>query len=211
MDSPLAARIGRVARHPGLLGVTLAVAFAFWAGAAFAVVEAPPEANSPEGVANLLRWCWTHRDAQRYRDLFSADYQFIPGSPDLPWNRDDELRAAAALFGSGTGSQPGASSITVGLSPGFAAGTLYLPNEPYPQYQQLLVYFTLHVDRNGGTALDAFGNTLFHLVRGDVAAIPADMQARGFVPDPHRWYVQRWEDVPAEGLVVDHPPVLTAP
>src|SRR5436190_22257516 len=129
MDSPLAAPIGRVVRHPVLLGIALAVVSVLGAGAAFAVDDNPPAPDSPEGVAALLRWCWTHRDAQRYRDLFAADYQFIPQAPDLPWNRDDELRAAGALFGPGTTGQSGAASITLDYLGSPQAGTLHLPNE----------------------------------------------------------------------------------
>jgi hypothetical protein len=210
MDSPLAAPIGRVARHLGLLGITLAVVPVLWAGVAFAVDD-PPAPDGPEGVAALLRWCWTHRDAQRYRDLFTADYQFIASAPDLPWNRDDELGAITALFGSGTASQPGAASITLDYPGSSQAGTLHLPNEPYPGYQQIITPIVLHLDRNDGSKLDASGLTLFHLVRGDLASIPPDMQSRGFGPDPHRWYIQRWEDIPPEGSVIDHVPVLVAP
>ena len=53
------------------------------AGAAFAI-DNPPTADSPGGVVALLKWCWTQKDAQRYRDLFTADYQFIPQAPDIP-------------------------------------------------------------------------------------------------------------------------------
>jgi PKD repeat protein len=62
-----------------------------------------------------------------------------------------------------------------------------------------------------GNDLDASGMTLFHLVRGDVAQIPAELGGRGFGPDPKRWYIQKWEDVPASNLVIDHPPLVTAP
>jgi hypothetical protein len=85
MDSPVAAPIGQVSRHAGLLGIILAATTALWAGAVHAaVVDPPPTPDSPDGVAALVRWCWMHKDAQRYSELFTADYQFIPAAPDLP-------------------------------------------------------------------------------------------------------------------------------
>ena len=38
------------------------------------------------------------------------------------------------------------------------------------------------------------GVSRFYVVRGDSVQIPADMVARGFAPDPNRWYIERWED-----------------
>jgi PKD repeat protein len=210
MDSPLAAPIGRVVRQVGLLGFILAVTSAMSAGAAFAAVDDPPAPDGPVGVVALLRWCWAHRDAQRYRDLFTADYQFVPGSPDSPWGREDELRAAAALFGPGTATQAGATNISLEFLSNALPGTLSQPDKPYPLHQQILMPILMHIDRGDGSTLDAGGLTMFYLVRGDVAPIPPEMQARGIVPDPHRWYVERWEDLP-EDLDVDHAPVFRLP
>src|SRR5438132_11730353 len=111
MSSPLTSRTGRAGQPLLLLGV-LVMVLALCVGTASADT-APPAPDGPGSVVALLKWCWTHRDAQRYRDLFTADYQFVPGDPDLPWNRDDELAMVSSLFGSGTATQPGAVSVSL--------------------------------------------------------------------------------------------------
>lgn len=212
MDSPLAAKIGRVARHAGLLGIALAATAALWVGEA-AALDDPPAPTTPGGAVALLKWCWTHKDATRYRDLFTADYLFIPQAPDLPWNRDDELAAAGRLFGSGNGGQPGASNITLDWlgSPPPQPGTAYLPGEPYPAYQQFIGIAAIAVTRSDNTKVTGQGPTMFHLIRGDLASIPQEMRDRGIGPDPNRWYIQKWEDMPAPDLGIDHAPLVSAP
>ena len=211
MHSPLAAPVGRAARHVVLLGIALALATVLPAGAVFAAIDDPPAPDGPGGVVNLLKWCWNHRDAQRYRDLFTADYEFVPSAPDLPWGRDAELNAVTALFGPGTGTQAGATSIVLDFLGNPQPGTCHFPDRAFPLHQQLMALVTMHINRSDGSALDVGGVTLLYLVRGDVAAIPAEMQARGIGPDSTRWYVERWDDVPPLGVSVDHVPVLTVP
>ena len=209
MSSPLTSRTGRAAQPLRLLGV-LVMVLALCVGTASADT-APPAPDGPGSVVALLKWCWTHRDAQRYRDLFTADYQFVPGAPDLPWNRDDELAMVSSLFGSGTATQPGAVSVSLDFIGDPQPGTASLPGEPYPAYQQFLASVVLVIGRRDNSSLTGSGATFLHLVRGDLAAIPQEMRDRGIGPDPSRWYVQRWEDVPPAGLVLDHAPVVTAP
>jgi PKD repeat protein len=210
MDSPLTAPFGRVARR--LLGLALAATTALWAGAA-AALDNPPEPTTPGGVVALLKWCWTLKDATRYRDLFTSDYLFIPQAPDIPWTRGDELNAAGRLFGSGSGAQPGAATITLDWlgSPPPAPGTAYLPGEPYPAYQQFIGIASIAVTRTDNSVVTGQGPTMFHLIRGDLASIPQEMRDRGIGPDPNRWYIQKWEDTPAPDLGIDHAPLVSAP
>src|SRR5436190_170045 len=112
MSSPLTSRTGPADKPLRLLGV-LVIVFALCVVCvrAASADTAPPAPDGPGSVVTLLKWCWNHRDAQQYRDLFTADYRFFPGAPDLPWDRDDELAMISRLFGSGTATQPGAVSV----------------------------------------------------------------------------------------------------
>ena len=52
----------------------------------------------------------------------------------------------------------------------------------------------LKVEVGDGSTLEVTGYALFYLTRGDSAAIPAELKARGFKPDSLRWWIDRWED-----------------
>ena len=88
----------------------------------------PPSPTSPSQAVELLKWCWEHRDAARYRELFTADFHFVTRSePDSLWSRDEELHAVTALFGAGVPDQPGATAIALAFQGDFRPGSAHLP------------------------------------------------------------------------------------
>lgn len=208
MSSPLTLRTGRVIPQRWLLRLTLAMVCALSARAAHAVLDTPPIPDAPANVVMLLKWCWEHKDIQRYRDLFTADFRFTSGS-DLAWGRDEELATVGHLFGGGTPTQASVSSLSLGYLGLLLPGTDSSLGRTWPWHQQALLPAVLVMSRGDGSNLQGEGLTLFYLVRGDSAAIPADMQARGIRPDSTRWYIERWEDQPS-GVTIDHAPAITA-
>jgi PKD repeat protein len=209
MCSPLIVLRGQAALRCTMVGILLAAAPVI----ARAQSTVPPSPSSPGQAVALLKWCWEHRDPDRYRELFTADFRFVTTSdPDSVWTRDQEVSAAAALFGSGVPRQAGADLITLELLGDPVPGSAYLPGRPYPWHQQLLVPdVRLRVYRQDGSILTGSGRTFFYLVRGDFADIPQEMRDRGFVPDSTRWYIDRWEDEPDSALIVDRAPVVRIP
>src|SRR5438105_4727423 len=179
MSSPLTSGIRRAAMQlvlPGILAMLTVSANAV------AMTPTVPVPNGPGPLVDLLKWCWEHRDITRYRDLFTADFQFQSGT-DALWNRDDELATVGKLFGPGNGTQPGATIVTLDFLGAPQPGSYLPPGKPWPWHQQVLAPIILDIQRTDGSHLHAAGLTLFYLVRGDYASIPTDMQDRGFKPD----------------------------
>lgn len=171
-------------------------------------VEAPPVPSGPREVVQLFRWCWENRDISRYREIFTDDYRFAfaigdsagnPYTEAAPWTRDDELISAQNLFIGGGSSGEAASSISL-IFDGDLNATSDSRNSPSsiydPRYhkQVYIPHLTLTITTTGGSGLQVTGAATFFLVRGDSAAIPDELEQRGFGPDSTRWYILRWED-----------------
>jgi hypothetical protein len=227
-DGTILTQAGPVATHTfGACQVAVAVTARDNQGAAGSVManlsvspsSEPPVPNGAASALALLKWCWSKRDASRYREVFTDDFRFAfgPGDPtgdpypDHAWTRDAELLAVTHLFVGGV-AEPPATGVALTFKGNPQPGSSFVPGRPYPWHQQILIpSLTMEVTRSDGTTLIATGRALFHLVRGDSAAIPQELIARGFKPDSTRWYVEGWEDVPAVETAVDHAPVVTAP
>jgi hypothetical protein len=166
-------------------------------------VAPPPLADSPTGAVRLLQWCWEHRNVEHYRTIFTEDFIFACASADsagnpyrnVPWGPEDELVFAQNLFVSGTATEPPASSIMFDFYGDLTPQRDFRDGRIYPWHQIVQVTnFTLTVNRTDGSAYRASDGALFFLVRGDSAAIPADLVAQGAQPDSAEWYIERWED-----------------
>jgi hypothetical protein len=170
----------------------------------------PPTPNSPENAVRLLEWCWDERDNDLYREVFTDDYlySFAPSDSQAVGatiNRTEEITFGDHLFQDGVPAPP---------APAGVAGLLALPAATHIVFATdpvLVVLPDSRPGKNSGWHREIATNiqitvttpqttysigTLmrFYLTRGDSAQIPADLVARGFGPDPNRWYVDAWAD-----------------
>jgi hypothetical protein len=134
-----------------------------------------------------------HRDLHTYQELFTDDLVFQYQYRDTAGNlfadslgRTTMIDSAATIF-----------SIASGIRLDYVAID---PAEPDPHpgkdplwHQTVAVKFNLLIRTAIGSIVLSPVEDFF-LTRGDSAQIPADLQARGFGPDPNRWYISRWED-----------------
>ncbi len=157
----------------------------------------PPAPSSAVGAVERLEWAYANRSFDAYHDLFTSDFvfRFAPldpaGAPYAgAWARQDELDFAVHLMVSGTDSAEAASALRIGdhLPP------VDLPDTTGgrdPRWHRIVsddlqMIVTLH---DGGYAVA--GREVFHLVRGDSAAVPRDP---GATADSMRWYIVGWDD-----------------
>ena len=157
--------------------------------------------DSPRGVMDAFERAWDKRDPEHYGELFTEDFQFAFAAIDTAGNafpggrltREDELLIAQHLFLTGTASLPPATKIVLTFDRTFIAEPDSRPGKTWPFHQEVKRNVVLSVD-TGDAAYRITGAARFFLVRGDSAAIPPDLVARGFHPDPNRWWIERWED-----------------
>ena len=168
--------------------------------------EAAPVANSPANAVRLLEWAWNHRNCDALSPLFTGDYVFAfaagdsAGNPyrSSPWTREDELAASCNLF-------QNVQNLELYLDKTLIAFNDDRPGKN-PKWHKTIrtkVNLIVTLDRGSGPEVNEVnGYAKFYLVRGDSAAIPADLVARGFTPDSTRWWMDRWDDetLPPGGL-----------
>jgi len=162
-----------------------------------AVTEPAPQPSSPAGVLQLLRWCWNNQSIGEYEDIFTANYEFafadVEAVDNLPILRDEEIDIARRLFVDGTVSQPRAKRIDLEYSSTLIAIPDRRPGKIDPWHKEITTQIVLRAELQDVT-YDIEGNVTFFVVRGDSAQIPTVLVQRGFKPDAHRWYIERWED-----------------
>ncbi|MCC6652244.1 MAG: hypothetical protein IT348_13910 [Candidatus Eisenbacteria bacterium] len=164
-----------------------------------------PIPSSPAGVVKLFEWCWQNQDIARYEEIFTDDYRFAfaegdsAGQPyqQTPYTRETELTNVGGLF-VGDGDRPAARSVTLNLDKTMISLPDPRPGKDPKWHRSIRTHVDLkiEIDRGSGS-IDAqivVGNALFFLVRGDSAAIPPELIARGFTRDSTRWWIERWED-----------------
>ena len=157
--------------------------------------------DSPKTLLDALAHAWNDLDPGQYPELFTDDYQFVFSSADSAGNpfrdrtltREDELAIAEHLFVTGTASNPPAQKIVLTFDRTFIPEPDSRPGKTYPWHLEVKRNVVLSVD-TPDRAFRITGAARFFLVRGDSAAIPPDLAARGFRPDPNRWWIERWED-----------------
>jgi hypothetical protein len=185
------------------------------------VVDSGPTPDSPAGTLRRLEWCFNRRALSELRELFTADFRFFFSPLDsagaayrgTPWTRSDELISTARLFG-GSANPPSAISIYLALDRSFLvyADPRFTAWDPEGRWHKnIRTQVVLHIQLHDGSVIDISGAANFYFVRGDSAAIPADLVARGFGPDSTRWWINRWDDETAQAggsAVVARTPVL---
>jgi hypothetical protein len=164
--------------------------------------EAPrdgsPVPNSPEAAVALVQWCWNHEAVGRYADVLVDDFRFHcqidSGSTfrELGLQRDDELEFARHLFVTGNDYVAPAARVAFVLDSVVVLPDMR-PGKDSDSRRVVSSVVTLVIEtRSENYRLR--GRSRFYVVRADSASIPADLRARGFRPNTHRWYVQAWED-----------------
>jgi hypothetical protein len=161
-----------------------------------------PTPSSPAALLDLIEYCWNYRDSLHYAEVFTDDFQFVfaaddsAGSPyrNNPWTRANELAMAGALFHTGLPGHPRAQTIDLQ----FTNNPVVMPDprlgrDP-PWHKNIRTTVVLSVTTVDGNRTNITGFANFFMTRGDSAAIPPDLIARGFLPDSTRWYLDRWED-----------------
>ncbi len=159
----------------------------------------PPSPSSPQNVVLRFQWGWSHLDRESFRQILSNDFAFVFAAADSAGNpfpgrqlgRDTVLTCVQHLF-SGGGTQPKADAITLTIDPTLIVQNSTRGGNP-TWHKQITTSVHLHV-KAGANEYTIGGNARFFVVRGDSAAIPADLAAQGVGPDSTRWYMDRWED-----------------
>jgi hypothetical protein len=149
-------------------------------------------------MMELLRWCWVNRAVPEYEELFTYDFRFAFAAADsadnAPILRDDEIEIARHLFLEGTATAPRANRIDYDYRDPIVPLPDSRPGKTSPWHQQVQTRVVLNITFDDGTSIVVDSDVNFFLVRGDSAQIPPDLAARGFGPDPNRWYIERWEE-----------------
>ena len=158
-------------------------------------VPTPPVANSPTNAVRLLEWCWDHRDAAKYREVFTNDYQydFAPSDSQnvsTTLDRDEELQIATSLFAA-------AQSVVMELDPTLSVQNDSRPGKNARYHKEIVSSVRLSVNQSGANDYSTAGSARFFLTRGDSAQIPAELLGHGFTADSTHWYVDRWSDASA--------------
>lgn len=170
-----------------------------------APIEPPAGPVSPLHALSLLQYAWVHRDTFQLGLLPSQDFEFVfaaSGSPGVgiqgaSWGRRDELASSRHLFVGG-GTPPPADGIALDFDWNQASVPL---EDPRPGHQNawhrmIRAPYSLTVTTRSATwQID--GVCDFYFVRGDSAAIPPDAVVFPDVPDSSRWWLDRWEELPA--------------
>ncbi len=162
------------------------------------IADPVPSPSTPQGAVRLLQWCWNDMDTTRYREVFTDDFQFVFSLADSagnqfwddPFGREEMLLSARHLFAGG-GSASSAASIVFTLDDNLFALDDSRPGKDSRWHKLVPTGLNLGIETLDLLDLHVTGAVTFFVVRGDSAAIPADL---GFAPDSARWYVERIED-----------------
>lgn len=164
-----------------------------------------PVPTSPGLAVKALEWAFVNRDVDVLAELLSDDMLFATAGLDSAGNpsrveKDRAwLLACAENMFNGTAEHPPASSITLAFDRNLIPLPDLRPGHADSLFKTIRTSLDLKVVTGDGNTFEVTGFALFYLVRGDVAAIPKELIARGFLPDRNRWWIWRWEDETLEG------------
>ena len=169
------------------------------------VVVPGPEhvvATTPQSAVKLFEWAMVNRKPDVFDELFTDDFAFISSGTDSagdprrePHDRAWALAKLRCMLEGGAESPP-AASIRLNFDrflvpvadprPGF--------RDADSLFKSIRTALDCKVEIGDGQTFEVTGYLLFYLVRGDAAAIPAELEARGVTKDKARWWISRWED-----------------
>ena len=171
--------------------------------------------DSPHALVDAFVEAMNRRDVVHYGRLFTDDFEFAfsvgeragYAFPGRELTRAIELESAANLFANGTPDLAPARQVALTFDPFLFVEPDPRPGKTFPWHQEVRKVYRLKVDVSDDWGFYTEGELHFFLVRGDSAAIPPDLAARGFAPDSTRWWIERWED----GPFYDPAPAARAP
>src|SRR5207247_9131445 len=109
------------------------------------------------------------------------------------WTREDEMAFATHLFVGGHPTEPPAIRISLRFDRNLLVRVDPRPGKNPDWHKLIRTSLSLVVvDSMKETTITGFGS--FYLVRGDSAAVPAEIEPFGYAPDSTHWYIDRWED-----------------
>jgi len=164
-----------------------------------------PVASTPQNAVKLFDYAVNNRDLSVLAGLFTEDFEFVGAGMDSAGNpsrevlggRDWILAKFGCLFeGGGADSVPPASSVRLNTDHFLVPQADTRPgyHDADSLYKTIRTSVDMTVDFGDGNAVEVTGYALFFLVRGDAAAIPAELMGRGVTHDKSRWWISRWED-----------------
>jgi hypothetical protein len=166
-----------------------------------------PVASSPSGALKRLEWAINHEDLAVIGGLLADDFVLVGAAVDsagnpvrIEPNRDLFLAALTAVFDQ-------ASSVRFTLDQNLVPLPDPRPGRNPQYHKQLRSTFDLTI-RTPTESFEVGGNLLVFATRGDSAAIPPDLVARGVKPDLTTWWLDRLED---ETLIGPGMPAATQP
>jgi hypothetical protein len=164
----------------------------------------PPEAevalDTPVAVLHALQYGYEHPDNALLKRLFTDDFVFVfsqldsAGNSfrDVPWNRIDELLYLDHLL-EGGGPHPAADRITIDFTNTLVSFPSSRPGHDPGWHREVHAEVNVRAQM-AESVFEIRGFSSFYFVRGDSAAIPADLAQQGLRPDSTRWWIDRWED-----------------
>jgi hypothetical protein len=181
------------------IAAALGIAAALAVGCATTTVAPPPvdgspAASSPAGAVQRFAWGFNHKDVDVVGGLFTDDFQLISAGTDSAGNPTRNP----------TGDRPWFLVALAALRDSSSAVSFVLDRFPLPfpdtrpgkdprVHKQIRSSVDAKVLFPGG-GVEVTGSLLFFLTRGDSAAIPPELAARGTKPDSTRWWIDRLED-----------------
>lgn len=166
--------------------------------------QGTPLNDTPQNTMLRFEATYENQVVAEYEKLFAANFRFTFSSQTdqelvdrygTSWGKDDEIESTSHLFSGFTNEegmfQAPASSIILTLS-----GASYIDSPLHPDsaayYKQVIVpavSLNIKLSDANSTEYEISAPHDFYLVRGDVALLDENQEARA-----DRWYIYRWDD-----------------
>jgi hypothetical protein len=160
------------------------------------VVQAPAAVGSA-GIVRLVEWSFKNRGIDAMETALPENFTFEgvndSVSRNVEWTRADFLAALRGMFVGRPGVSP-AQRITFDLDRFLLPTPDNRPGHDARVHGAIRSSMAINVQVAENNNYDITGHLLFFLTRGDSAAIPPELQARGMKADTTRWWIDRLED-----------------
>lgn len=158
------------------------------------------EPASATGVVKSLAQRLEARDISAVYELLADDFVFVTAVNDSagqggvgPGRSTDFIEFWSSLL-LGSASNPAPTRVTVNVDRNLRDFPDTRPGMDARVHRTIRSSLDLKLEYPGGRTTEVTGYVLAFATRGDSAAIPLELEARGFKPDSSRWWLQRYED-----------------